>query len=154
MITCPKCGSPNDEGAERCRECGAPLPGQPAAGRSASSSPSSGQPAYSPPTYTPAVQTTSSTAIASLVCGILGWSVLPLVGSIMAVILGHMAKGEIEKSAGTLGGDGLATVGLVLGYASIALAIVGTVVGIVLTILGIALPFGLAGCGLCASMGG
>ena len=152
MSTCPKCGSPNDEGAEICRECGAPLPPeqideQPSTGAGYS------QPAYNPPTYNQPIQTTSGTAIASLVCGILGWTVLPVVGSIIAVILGHMAKGEIARSGGLASGDGLATVGLVLGYASIALAIVGSVVGIVLTILGFVLPFGLAGCGLCASMG-
>jgi hypothetical protein len=48
-----------------------------------------------------------------------------------------MAKGEIRRSAGTLGGDGAATWGLVLGYIGIAL--------MVLTICGLGAMFA----GLC-----
>jgi hypothetical protein len=32
--------------------------------------------------------------------GIIGWVLLPLVGSIIAVITGHMAKKEIRESQG------------------------------------------------------
>ena len=57
----------------------------------------------------------SSLAIVSLVCGIVGLC-LPLLGGIVAVITGHMAKKEIRASGDTLGGNGMATAGLVLGY--------------------------------------
>jgi hypothetical protein len=67
-------------------------------------------------------------AIISLVAGILGLTVFPILGSIVAVVLGHMAKGEIARSQGTLGGDGLATFGLVLGYIGVGLTVLGVCV--------------------------
>jgi hypothetical protein len=85
---------------------------------------------YSPPTYNQPGQT-STLAIVSLVSGIVSWFLLPLIGPIVAVITGHMAKREIKASAGTLTGDGLATVGLVLGYAQLALLICGICAAIV-----------------------
>lgn len=69
------------------------------------------------------VQTTSSLAIASLVSGILGWTLLPVIGSLVAVVTGHMARAEIRRAGGTLGGDGLAVAGLVLGWLAIATAV-------------------------------
>jgi prepilin-type processing-associated H-X9-DG protein len=42
-----------------------------------------------------------------------------LLAAIPAVITGHMALGRIKRSAGALGGRGLAIAGLVLGYTSI-----------------------------------
>jgi hypothetical protein len=73
----------------------------------------------SPGGYQP-VTKNSNNAIISLVAGILGLFI-PLVASVVAVITGHMAKREIRTSAGTLGGDGLATAGLILGYAGLVL---------------------------------
>ena len=70
-------------------------------------------------------QQNSNTALLSLIAGISGLTIFPLVGSIIAVILGHMAKGEIARSAGTLSGDSAATWGLVLGYIGIALGVIG-----------------------------
>lgn len=67
---------------------------------------------------------TSALAIASLVTGILGWSFLPFVGSIVAVITGHMARAEIRRNPDSLDGDGLALVGLYLGWISIILSLV------------------------------
>jgi Domain of unknown function (DUF4190) len=78
---------------------------------------------YPPPSpYQPALQN-STTAIISLIAGIAGLTVFPVVGSIVAVILGHMAKGEIARSGGALGGGGAATAGLVLGYVGIGLSV-------------------------------
>lgn len=67
----------------------------------------------------------STMAIVSLVAGILGWTFVPVLGSIVAVITGHMAQREIRESGGRLGGDSLATVGLVLGYISLGLGLIG-----------------------------
>jgi len=55
-------------------------------------------------------------------------------GSIAAIILGHMALSEIRKSAGRLVGTGIATTGLVLGYIGIAM------IPFVLIIAAIAIP--------------
>ena len=41
---------------------------------------------------------TSGTAVASLVFGILSWILLPFIGAILAVILGHSARGEIRRA--------------------------------------------------------
>ena len=73
-------------------------------------------------------------AVVSLVCGILGWTLLPFLGSIAAVICGHLARSEIRRAPDRLEGDGLAVAGLVLGYLSIALG--------VLVVLAIFLFFG------------
>ncbi|QDA56335.1 DUF4190 domain-containing protein [Thermomonas aquatica] len=80
---------------------------------------------------------TSTLAIISLVSGILGWTLLPFLGSIAAVIFGHMARGEIRRQPDRLEGDGLAVAGLVLGYLSIALAVL-VVVAIFLLFGGLA----------------
>jgi hypothetical protein len=67
---------------------------------------------------------TSGTAIASLVFGILSWCVLPIIGAVLAVILGHSAHNEIRRAPpGTIDGDGLAIAGLILGWAHIVLFI-------------------------------
>lgn len=63
----------------------------------------------------PAASQTSTLAIWSLVLGILA---LPSVGlaAIPAVICGHIALGNIKKSAGTQTGGGMAIAGLIMGY--------------------------------------
>ena len=64
---------------------------------------------------------TSSTAVVSLVFGILTWIMLPLIGALVAIVCGHIARGEIRRAApGTLEGDGMAVAGLVLGYVHLA----------------------------------
>jgi hypothetical protein len=70
---------------------------------------------------------TSTLAIVSLVAGILGWTLVPFFGSIAAVICGHMARKEIRQQPDRLEGDGLAIGGLVLGYLSIAMAVMAVV---------------------------
>ena len=68
---------------------------------------------------------TSSLSLTSMIMGIVGWVLLPIVGGLIAVITGHMAKKEIRQSNGLLGGDGMATAGLVLGYSNLALGVCG-----------------------------
>jgi len=75
----------------------------------------------------PAPRQTSSYAVISLVAGILGWTLLPAIGSICAIIFGHMARGEIRCSNGLLEGDGLAVAGLVLGWLATALWLIGII---------------------------
>ena len=58
---------------------------------------------------------TNGLAIASLVLGILG---LCGVGSLLAVIFGHMARSQVRTSGQS--GNGLAVAGLVLGYVGLA----------------------------------
>jgi hypothetical protein len=73
------------------------------------------------------VPRTSGTAIASLIFGVLEWIALPVIGAIPAVILGASARSEIRRAPpGTIGGEGLAVAGLILGwvYLGIFVAIV------------------------------
>lgn len=67
---------------------------------------------------------TSGLAIASLVLGIL-W--LYWIGSILAVIFGHVVISQSHRDE-TLRGRGMAIAGLVLGYVGIALLILGIIV--------------------------
>ena len=50
-------------------------------------------------------------------------TLLPFLGSVAAVVTGHMARSEIRRAPDRLEGDGLAIAGLVLGYLSIAMAV-------------------------------
>ncbi|MCW5580611.1 MAG: DUF4190 domain-containing protein [Luteimonas sp.] len=70
---------------------------------------------------------TSALAVVSLVSGLLGWTLLPWLGSLVAIVTGHLARGEIRRSDSTLDGDGLAIAGLVLGYAMLALSLLGII---------------------------
>lgn len=71
---------------------------------------------------------TSTLAIISLIAGILGWSLLPFLGSIGAIITGHMARAEIRREPQRLDGDGFAVAGLILGWLSVVLWIIGILV--------------------------
>jgi len=93
---------------------------------------------YQYPPQQPAYVPQSSTlALVSMICGFLGWTLLPGVGSIIAVITGHMAKSEINRSGGRITGSGMATIGLILGYLSIALGLVAVCLLIILPLLGV-----------------
>jgi hypothetical protein len=68
------------------------------------------------------IRTTSTTAIVSLVFGIICWVAIPFIGAIVAVICGHVARSEIRSAPpGSIEGEGMATAGLILGYAHLAL---------------------------------
>jgi asparagine N-glycosylation enzyme membrane subunit Stt3 len=57
------------------------------------------------------------------VLGIGGFVIFPVVLSIVAIVLGRSAKREIAERPG-LGGAGLATAGIVLGWVGVALTVV------------------------------
>lgn len=77
----------------------------------------------------------SSLAIVSMIAGIVGLTFIPLIGSIVAVITGHMAKNEINRSNGAFTGDGFAIAGLILGYIGIGFFVIGLL--FVIAIVGI-----------------
>ena len=92
-----------------------------------------------PPPYAggmPYAPQTSGLAVASMILGILGLFALGLT-SLPAVICGHVSLSQIKRSAGRLGGQGMAIAGLVTGYLSMALfalVIVGVLAGIALPV--------------------
>ena len=89
-------------------------------------------------------RTTSTLAIVSLVSGLLGWSFVPWLGSLVAVVTGHLARAEIKREPERLEGDGMAVAGLVLGYAMLALSFIGLML-VVLFFGGIAVVLGWLG---------
>ena len=70
---------------------------------------------------------TSSLAIISLVSGLLGWTLVPWLGSLVAIVTGHMARAEIRREAETTEGDGFAVAGLVLGWSMVALSVLAVI---------------------------
>jgi len=77
-----------------------------------------------PPMYVQPART-STMAIVSLIAGIAGLSIFPVLGSIIAVVTGHMARGEVRNSGGQVTGDGLALAGLIMGYIGLGLTLLG-----------------------------
>ena len=71
----------------------------------------------------PAALPTSTLAIISLVAGILGFTLFPFVGSVIAIITGMMARGETRAVPPRASGDGMATAGIVMGWIGVGLGV-------------------------------
>ena len=80
---------------------------------------------------------TNTLALVSLISGIISWFLVPVIGGVVAVVTGHMAKREIRRTGEQ--GDMLATIGLILGY--LHLAVVVLIAGFVLLLFFGALAF-------------
>jgi hypothetical protein len=108
--------SPAPEPAERLYEAG-PIQEHPQERRLP-------EPQQQPPAYPQApmyaAPSTNGFAVASLVLGIL-W--LFWVGSILAVIFGHIATSQIDGSGGRQSGRGMAVAGYVLGYIGLGILV-------------------------------
>ena len=70
------------------------------------------------------MQTTNVKAIVALVAGIVGVVFVPLVGSIVALVFGYLAKREIDDSEGRQDGRSQAISAIVLGWIGLAIAVV------------------------------
>ena len=77
-------------------------------------------PQYYPP---PAALPTSTMAIVSLISGILGFTLFPFIGSIIAIVTGMMARNETRSVPPAASGDGLATAGVIMGWVGVALGV-------------------------------
>ena len=73
----------------------------------------------------PAALPTSTMAIVSLISGILGLTMFPLIGSIIAIVTGQSARGETRGNPPRASGDGLATAGIIMGWVGVALGGLG-----------------------------
>lgn len=67
----------------------------------------------------------STLATVSLIAGILGFTFIPVVGAIVALITGYMARSETRSIPPKASGDGMATAGIIMGWIQIGLIIVG-----------------------------
>ena len=71
--------------------------------------------------YTDQERVTSAWSIVSLIGGISNFIGFPFWGAVVALITGHIAKSEIQKGHGRIGGERLANAGLILGWVGICL---------------------------------
>jgi len=113
-------------GAKFCPACGAAIPATVLGADD--QAPAVAQPALAHGVAHPAPQTTNGLAIAGMVLGIL-W--LYWIGSILALIFGYVARGQIAASAGRQGGGGMAIAAIVLGWVGVgalSLIIVGVLI--------------------------
>ena len=120
QIVCPTCGKAVVVPA-------APAPARPAAVPSLPPTPSAPplpgpRPGQAPRTP----QKTSGLAIASLVCSIGSFLIIPF-GFIPGIICGHMARKRISTTPG-LQGAGLAKAGLIIGYVALAVNVIAVAV--------------------------
>jgi Domain of unknown function (DUF4190) len=69
-------------------------------------------------------------AIASLVLGI-AQIFICIIGAILALVFGYIARRQIDESGGTQGGRGMAIAGIILGWVGIGLGIAYVVVIII-----------------------
>jgi hypothetical protein len=99
---------------------------------------------YYPSGGAPSAQS-STMAIISLIAGILGLTFIPIIGSIVALILGYMAKNEIRASGGALSGDGMATAGIILGWVGMVFLCLGLcLAGVFVLLPACLIPLGLS----------
>jgi hypothetical protein len=89
---------------------------------------------------TPIYPQTSSLAVISLISGIASYFIVPLLGAIVAIITGNMAKRDIKESAGRLTGEDMAKWGMILGWVNIGLSLIGLCVVMLILIGVISLP--------------
>ncbi len=71
-----------------------------------------------------AAPSTPGSATAALILGICALVICPLICGPLAIVYGNKAKNEINSSNGSLGGGGLATAGIVLGWIGVAWAVI------------------------------
>lgn len=77
--------------------------------------------AYAQQGYYQQTRGTNTMAVVSLIAAICGLTVVPVIGSIVGAITGHMAKRQIAETGEE--GSGMATAGLVISYITIGLTI-------------------------------
>src|SRR5687768_9151556 len=78
--------------------------------------------------YPPASALPNSTmAMVSLIFSILGFTLIPFLGSIIAIITGMMARKETRGNPPSHSGDGLATAGIILGWIGVGLGVLSLV---------------------------
>ena len=78
-----------------------------------------------PPAVNADILPSSTLAIVSLVSAILGFTLAPVIGTIVALITGYMARNETRSIPPRASGDGLATAGIIMGWIQVGLIVIG-----------------------------
>ena len=78
-----------------------------------------------PPSVNADLLPTSTLAIVSLVSALLGFTFVPLIGTIVALVTGYMARNETRAIPPRASGDGLATAGIIMGWIQVGLLVLG-----------------------------
>ncbi len=120
-MECERCGNQPVAGDRFCRQCGSPL-GEP-------ESVSLPRP---PLAVSPESPGTSGWAVASLVLGVASIMLLPLIGSLLAIAFGIVAKSEIKREHGKLTDSRMASAGIIMGSLGLALLVIAVIVFTVL----------------------
>lgn len=81
----------------------------------------------------------STLAIVSLVSAILGFTAVPVIGAIVALITGYMARSETRSIPPRASGDGMATAGIIMGWVQVALFMIAICCGVAVLVLGISI---------------
>ena len=84
-----------------------------------------------PPVMIETMLPTSTLAIVSLVSALLGFTFVPVIGGIVAIVTGHMARNETRSIPPKASGDGMATAGIIMGWIQIGLLVIGICCAIV-----------------------
>ena len=87
-----------------------------------------------PPPVNENVLPNSTLAIVSLISALLGFTFVPGIGGIVALITGYMARKETRSDPPKASGDGLATAGIILGWIQVGLLVVGICCALVSTV--------------------
>ena len=82
---------------------------------------------------------TNTLAVVSLAAGIASYFMVPVLGGLIAIVTGHMARREIRRTGE--GGAGFALIGLILGYVHFAILFVIIAALVVVLVVGGALWF-------------
>ncbi len=146
---CESCGAAIPPAHPFCSQCGTKA-GETVPGADApppASGPVPPSPPYTPPGYgavppaayaypyygppaSPAAKT-EGLAVASLVISIFSFFICPFIGSVVAIILGYIARDRIEASQGRLEGGSLAHAGIVISFAVLAIHLVFAIVALI-----------------------
>lgn len=124
------------ENAQFCTNCGLQTAVQAASAGPAGAAPQQAvapvQAGYVPVVAVPQQAPTENMAVVSMVLGILSMVAFSILAGIPAIIIGKQSRDNIRASNGRLSGDGMAQAGIIMGWVSVALVIIGAIVVIAL----------------------
>jgi hypothetical protein len=108
---CSNCGRALSPQASICPQCGTPTAGATA------------QAQATPAVAAPAGGQLEGFAVASLLCGLGAFFIIPVVGSILAIVFGHIGTARVLADP-TFRGKELARAGIIIGWVGIVLAVI------------------------------